>query len=857
MADVFTVEGKVTLDTSGLNAGVEKASQAGKKLAGEVEQQTKSIKEMFQDAFSFSLGNTLSDLSRNAARYMLEFAKDSVSVASSLQEVQNVVDVTFGDAAKGIEQWATSTRTQFGLTELQAKQYASTMGAMLKSMGVGEEQVYDMSTAMAGLAADMASFYNISFDDAFAKLRAGISGETEPLKQLGINLNVANLEAYALSQGISTAYESMTLAEQAMLRYNYILNATADAQGDFARTSDSYANNMRLLETNINSLKASLGEAFLPVINDVVSAINGMFDNQQTLSQRMSAFDSSFEKSAASIATNDIRARSFIDTLEELSQKESLTAVEAAQWDAAARGLCEIYPELEGMIGDTTGTLNSSIEAIRGETAALKENALEKARVAALQGKLDAWAQQAVKVGEMQAEYDALYDVFIDLEGKRQELYKQVQSLPEDVSLANLSPEELQLVQDYANAEVAANEASAAAWNFGQALNEEKKQLADTETQLNKTQEALSGMGALLDSTGAATGGTEGGGDAFGFVENTDYAKAFDDALKDLQKEGEEVQKMFKEIEQYKLDNLNAIAKKIEGMYGTFDKAGKVKKTTAKKMLGGVDSQVEQLDRFAEAYKQLQEMGADDTLMSQFDFSPESIAQMEALIKSGADGVTTANEKVAELKTKQAEVAEMLAQTALNVDEQYKNMVTTATTANESMTSKMTSLKEAAATMSASVLGQTLLTALGITGVQTVGDALGLSEWEPELKAEDNATSVISAVEEALKLLDGKSATVTLNINKSGSLPDPDDFDGGKPHATGLDYVPYDDYVARLHKGEAVLTRAEANNWRKGGRASVGVQPMNVTVNVTGVAKNPYEIADEVRNALELMRWRA
>ena len=111
------------------------------------------------------------------------------------------------------------------------------MMAMLNSSGVAQDAAAEMSTTLAGLAGDLASFYNIDTDEAFRKIRSGIAGEIEPLRQLGINLSVANLQSYALSQGITASWQSMTQAEQVMLRYNYLMQATSAQQGDFARTS--------------------------------------------------------------------------------------------------------------------------------------------------------------------------------------------------------------------------------------------------------------------------------------------------------------------------------------------------------------------------------------------------------------------------------------------------------------------------------------------------------------------------------------------------------------------------------------------------------------------------------------------
>ena len=199
-----------------------------------------------------------------------------VSIASDLSEVQNVVDVTFGDGASKIEEWSKKMSNSFGIGELQAKQFAGTLGAMTKSMGLTDEAVYDMSTNLTQLAGDMASFYNLDTEEAFEKIRSGISGETEPLKQLGINMSVANLEAYALSQGINKAYNEMTQAEQATLRYNYLMSTTADAQGDFARTSDSLANQLRILKLNITDLGASIGKSLLPMAQQALGYINNL-----------------------------------------------------------------------------------------------------------------------------------------------------------------------------------------------------------------------------------------------------------------------------------------------------------------------------------------------------------------------------------------------------------------------------------------------------------------------------------------------------------------------------------------------------------------------------------------------------
>lgn len=240
-----------------------------------------SIKDAGDKTITFGdllKANLLSDYIQKGIGKIAEgfwgFLKKGVDLASNLQEVQNVVDTTFGDGAEQIYSWSEAAAESFGMSSLQAQNFNGTLGAMLKSMGLTDDAVLKMSTDMVGLAGDMASFYNLDVETAFEKIRAGISGETEPLKQLGINMSVANLEAYALSRGIETAYDKMSQSEQAILRYNYLMSVTADAQGDFAKTSDSFANQQRILQLQWENLSASLGQKLLPSLNNVLITAN-------------------------------------------------------------------------------------------------------------------------------------------------------------------------------------------------------------------------------------------------------------------------------------------------------------------------------------------------------------------------------------------------------------------------------------------------------------------------------------------------------------------------------------------------------------------------------------------------------
>lgn len=253
---------RLTEEQNNLNSSTEEAAESTSRF-GDVLKANIATKAL----------EALYDVLKKAAGAMKDYALEGIQLASELVEKQNVVDVTFGSDSSKIYEFADTAAEKFGLTTLAAEQYAGTMGALFKSSGI-TEGIDDMSIKMAQLAADMASFYNISSDTAFEKLRSGISGESEPLKALGINLSVANLEAYALSEGINTAWKNMSQAEQTMLRYNYILSQTADAQGDFERTSDSLANQQRIMQLNLQKLQAEIGEKLYPVAQDILGLIN-------------------------------------------------------------------------------------------------------------------------------------------------------------------------------------------------------------------------------------------------------------------------------------------------------------------------------------------------------------------------------------------------------------------------------------------------------------------------------------------------------------------------------------------------------------------------------------------------------
>ena len=356
MANDGQIVFEVTADGKHAIADIKEITRAIQQEAGKWDDAAEESTANIEKSFSGMLKKVVAGFSAaKIGKALLDIGKDAIQAASDLQEVQNVVDTTFGEGASKIEAWAKKAGTQFGLTETQAKRFTSTLGAMMKSSGMAGEEIVDMSTDLAGLAADMASFYNLDFDTAFQKIRSGISGETEPLKQLGINMSVANLEAFALQQGLEKTFNSMSQGEQTMLRYQYLMQATADAQGDFSKTSGEFANGVRSLETAMETLKTNLGNTLLPAIEEIVGKINSIWGNDEdeaTWSKRRTVLDDVIDIDAKTQeAIEKINStKSYVDeltkSLEEIGTKNETLDKATTNVTTAVEGVGKLATEL-------------------------------------------------------------------------------------------------------------------------------------------------------------------------------------------------------------------------------------------------------------------------------------------------------------------------------------------------------------------------------------------------------------------------------------------------------------------------------------------------------------------------------
>uniref|UniRef100_A0AAU8B2F6 Minor tail protein n=1 Tax=Dulem virus 35 TaxID=3145753 RepID=A0AAU8B2F6_9CAUD len=260
------------LNTSGFASGMNSMESIAQRTAGKLKKIAVTIGGLF------------------ALHKIIDFGKESIKLGSDLAEVQNVVDVTFTSMSDKVDEFAAGAIKAYGLSETMAKRYVGTFGAMAKSFDFTESAAYNMATSLTGLAGDVASFYNITQDEAYTKLKSVFSGETETLKDLGVVMTQSALDAYAMEKGFGKTTAKMTEQEKVALRYSFVMEKLSGASGDFLRTQDSWANQTRVLNLLIEQLKANIGQSLITVLTPVIRYLNVIIEKLVTASTMLKRF---------------------------------------------------------------------------------------------------------------------------------------------------------------------------------------------------------------------------------------------------------------------------------------------------------------------------------------------------------------------------------------------------------------------------------------------------------------------------------------------------------------------------------------------------------------------------------------
>lgn len=269
-------DGKVVIDTALNNDGFNRGISALKGNLGGLTGTVKKLGKVIAAAF--------------AVKKLVEFGKEAIELGSNVAEVQNVVDVAFGDMAYKIEDFAKTSVKSYGMSQLAAKKTASTYMAMAKGMGMNSDAASDMAISLTGLSGDLASFFNISQEEADTKLKSVFTGETETLKSLGVVMTQTNLKAYAMKNGFDSNIESMDQASLVALRYNYVMDQLSLAHGDFARTSTSWANQTRILSEQWKEFMSIIGQSLITILRPLVVMLNNVVSAMITAANAFNAF---------------------------------------------------------------------------------------------------------------------------------------------------------------------------------------------------------------------------------------------------------------------------------------------------------------------------------------------------------------------------------------------------------------------------------------------------------------------------------------------------------------------------------------------------------------------------------------
>ena len=886
MANDGQIVFEVSADGKHAIADIKEITRAIQKETGKWDDAAKESASGIENAFDGVLKKLTAGFSAaKIGKALLDFGMDALNAASDLQEVQNVVDTTFGDNANQIEAWAKNAGKQFGLTETQAKKFTSTMGAMLKSSGLAGDQIVDVSTDLAGLAADMASFYNLDFEEAFSKIRSGISGQTMPLKELGIDLSVDTLNAYALAQGLEKTFNQMSQSEQTMLRYQYLMSATADAQGDFAKTSDTYANAQRRLESAVDDLKAKIGKPFLDVIGKATSSLSDFIgkltaEPERTILDEFADIDVVTTEKMAKLEATYNKALDIIKVLEEIEQKtitlkdgstirldklfEDLGNVEKNGGDVRAylenlgvevEDIIQQYniwkentKQLAATVPSLSSAINSETHAIDGGTEALQKNLKEWKQV---QEKKIAWAAYYAKKQALATSEASVWQFRLDMMGAQQAKKRIRQTLEEigttfdengniDTSAAwwdaSKVPEGFDMnsfIDMGAEYEEAVRNETEATDKYTQAI----------ENNATATQELEDIHAGLIEQYGEEEEAAEGAGKAGTEAANTqtdaalkakDAWKAVSDYVKGVwestaqgisstikgfegvKRAGDDLRAKSTELAQQEIDTIQKYKSvwdkwglgrdSMKKMSDNWDKLSS-KEQEAYNALVKIYNEQTEVNRAMDQYRP---EGMKANLQSQLDFMKEYIDNLEKAKEMGLS-----NELLAFLSDGSAESAEYLAglvqhpEGAKEVDELFKQVEENRKQFTDKLTQNKLAVDEVYQEMLAeaqkSVEGMNLAgEAAEASGSTISGIAQGISDHQGEVQ------TAVDGILAELNRLSGWG--VNIDLSPFGSFGIQVQADGS--HANGLDYVPFDNYLARLHEGEAVLTAQENKVWQ-------------------------------------------
>lgn len=374
----MAADGSVIIDTRMDTSGVQNGVSAIKKSFNGLGSAVKKIGLLIGGAF--------------AVGKLVQFGKECTKLGSDLNEVQSVVNVVFPNMTEKVDEFSKKAAKTAGLSETMAKKYVGLFGSMAKQFNFTESQAYDMSTQLTQLAGDVASFYNISQDLAYIKLKSVFSGETETLKDIGVVMTQNALDEYALANGYGKTTSAMTEQEKVALRLAFVQKQLSAASGDFIRTSDNWANQVRVMQLQLQSLKATVGQGLINLFTPVLKVINILLGKLATLANAFKSFTELITgkkssgqtgASGAGLAGTDAIADTAdqygnaADNAEKLADATNDTADATKKATKAAKGYLSPLDEINNYSTDKSADSSSKVPGATGGLADQMKDAVQ------------------------------------------------------------------------------------------------------------------------------------------------------------------------------------------------------------------------------------------------------------------------------------------------------------------------------------------------------------------------------------------------------------------------------------------------------------------------------------------------
>lgn len=805
---LFTIMAELALDVSKFNASAKAATQAGQALGSDVANGAGKAASALEDT---------GKAAEKASTQVLNLSTGSVKALSKLEKSIMATEDILGDLPENFDGVVDSAmnnlntiRENGGLTLDEMKESISGINDALDAVDPGTK----LDSPEVAKATEALEKYR----DELQKIVKAADSAAESNKKMGDEAEKAakksSKKRSSQDSGLFGTITKSLLTKEAIVRAGRaIVNFGKESVQAAAEISDfgsAYKSAVSDFDQNMTRMKASIGERLLPTIISVTSALNNMFPKESAAAQYQSFLDGvqkSLTSNLLTLTASKQNVDGYISRLSELEKKSQWTTQDSTEWKANIDALLEVAPELSGYIDEQTSAIDGGVAALKAHAEAWYQDAKAQAKAAAIsQIMTDATNKQAEAM-KAQWEYDSSY--------------KEWQKTVEDLKAAQ---------QELENTSV-----------FDASFNERKKavgELAVKERGLSTATVKL--QGDMEDTSAAAAEATARAQEGVDAIKNGDYGlqqfgstaeetgetldntvspslQTFRDKLKEQEKALHDAHKA---SEDYAKGIKDKVLSALDSVYDGYSKVSRIRPASAKSQNQNAQAQMKQLQDYMDGLEKLREMGVDENLIADLsDGSQASMGRVAGLAKSKQSDIETYVATLKELQEMKDSVSEATADNVLKIDPAYQTLLDTE--------------KQA---------------------LQDLYDAaFALQDFEggPTITVDDQASSVLEGIQNRMNALTGGTITIKVTPISDTTIPD-GKYRNISSRAVGIDSVPYDGFLASLHEGEAILTKAE-NRQRKS-RAGVGDQPINLTVNVNG-SSNPYEVGQEVRNALENLRW--